>query len=55
MVEYSNYSKVRLCTKEDFAEMDEEEDFLTRTKDVNNYYCPDGNYKDVTLRIQKSR
>jgi hypothetical protein len=50
-LEYSNYSKARQCTKEDFAEMGEEEDFLSRTKEVNNFYCPEGNYKDVRLRI----
>jgi len=44
-------SNLLKCTKEDFAEMGIEKDFLDRIKEINNYYCPEGNYKDVSLRI----
>ena len=43
---------MRKCSKEDFAEMGQEDDFIQRTKLANNYYCPDGNYKGIKLRLQ---
>ena len=35
--------------------MGQEDDFIQRTKFANNYYCPDGNYKGIKLRLQQSR